>query len=503
MSFEEKLTHSLEAPLQVFRRGVVDIGSNSVRLVIYEGPARAPLPICNEKALCGLGRGLAENGTLNDNAVRDALATLKRFRALIEAYGNPPTRVIATAAVREAADGHEFVKAVQKLGFDVEILSGEQEAHYAALGVVSFSPRATGIVGDMGGGSLELTSLQKGKQIDNSSLSIGPLRLMQESGNNIAKMDKIIDKAFDKLKWLKSGKYDTLYAVGGAWRAIARLHMGMRHYPLSVLHHYMLTSEEIREMCSLIERQSRSSLETLPGIPRRRLDTLPVAALVLEKLLLRLETKKVRISVGGVREGVLYGDLEAPIQMQDPLIATARFFADGFSPTPEYGEHAFALTDGLFEDENNERRRLRAMICIMMDIGTYFHPDHRGAQAFDMALRAPTIGLSHDERLIAARALYRRYNGYRSAGPDEFMISLLKWEDRQYAMTLGLALRFIATYAPKVTAPLKGCAFHRQKGSLVFSLPQKHKALMSELPLKRLQSLASAMELSAKIDYKN
>ncbi len=500
-SFEKSLQTSLSGVLKQTRRAVVDIGSNSVRLVIYDGPARAPLPICNEKALCGLGRGLSKNGRLNENAVKDALDTLIRFRGLLEAYDNPPTRAIATAAVREAQDGHSFVKAVKKIGFDVEILSGEDEAKYAALGVLSFTPLATGLVGDMGGGSLELSTLKNGQQAQKTSLSIGPLRLMQEADHDRQKMGKIIDQSFDELDWLKQKNQSTLYAVGGAWRAIAKLHMGLRHYPLSVLHHYTMSREEVGEICSLIERQSRRSLENLPGIPRRRLDTLPVASLVLDRLLTKMNAKRVRISVGGVREGIIFNDLDETGRGQDPLIVSARFFAEQFSPAPDYGQQAITLTKGLFPNETYERARLRAMICLMMDIGAYFHPDHRGHQAFDMVIRAPTMGLTHEERLIAARALYRRYKGFRAEGPNDRAISLLSWEDQHYAMVLGLALRFIATFAPKVVSPLIRCKFMIDEGKLIFVAPADRKPLMADLPLKRLQSLGNVMELDAQIDY--
>lgn len=493
----------LTGPLSQLRRAVIDIGSNSVRLVVYDGPARSPLPICNEKALCGLGRGLGENEKLNPAAVSDAMETLTRFSQLINAYDNPPTKVIATAAVREAKDGKSFVKMVEKLGFDVTVLSGEEEAKYAALGVVSFSPDASGLVGDMGGSSLELTSLQKGTPKDRTSLSIGPFHLMQQHSNSMSKVAKHIDKAFDDVDWLKPGKNETLYAVGGAWRAIARLHMGLRHYPLSVLHHYSLSGAEARDICTLIERQSRRSLEEMPGIPRKRLDTLPYAALVMDKLLERYKIKTVQVSAGGVREGVLFEDLPKQERNQDPLLSIARFFANRFSPEPEYGRYTIALTDELFPKEPPHRKRLRKMICLMMDIGSYFHPDHRGKQAFDMALRAPIVGLSHAERLIAARALYRRYVGRRAPSLNNHAISLLSWEDQQYALELGLALRFAAAFAPKVGGPLVGCRLITEKGKLVLKAPADRKPLILDLPEKRFLSLATAMELDSEIIFQN
>ncbi|MEL7488214.1 MAG: Ppx/GppA family phosphatase, partial [Pseudomonadota bacterium] len=260
------------------KRAVVDIGSNSVRLVIYDGTLRAPSQICNEKALCGLGRNLKPGGALDHDAAEMALTTLKRFRRILDEHGSPHTRAIATAAVREASDGPAFVEAVNAIGFDVEIINGQREAALAAFGVLSYNPEAEGIIGDMGGGSLELVAVKQRALKDAVSLSLGPLRLMQETDGDIARADEIVERRLDDVKWIGAAPGGTLFAVGGAWRAVARIHMRLRSYPLSILHHYALPLREATDLCDLIARQSRRSLEEIPGIPRRRIDTLPFAA---------------------------------------------------------------------------------------------------------------------------------------------------------------------------------------------------------------------------------
>ncbi len=499
--FEKQLNAELKKPIKSYRRAVIDIGSNSVRLVIYEGPARVPLPICNEKALCGLGRGMSKNAQLNERAVKDALETLTRFRHIIEAYGTPPTKVIATAAVREASDGHDFVKAVEKLGFEVQILTGEQEAMMAGLGVLSFKPEADGLVGDMGGGSLELTQVKNGKIGKTSSLPIGPFHLMEASKGNFKKVGPIIDEALDGVKWLDPQNFQKLYAVGGAWRAIIGTHMNLKKYPLRVLHHYCLDGGEAMELCSLIKRQSRTSLEEFPGIQRRRIDTLPYAALVMEKVLARLKMQEVIVSAGGVREGVLFEGLSDAEKQRDPLWAYARHMAEKFSPVPDFGREIITLTDQLFQNEREERKRLRCMISQMIDVGAYFHADYRGIQSFNMMLYAPIVGLRHEERILSALTLYHRYNGRRAKNPDEGAIALLDWEDQQYAIRLGLALRFAADFSPKVGGPLNGCTLSTSKSKLTLTMPKNRKPLMTYLPMKRFQSLAQVMELTADIVY--
>lgn len=477
------------------RRAVVDIGSNSVRLVIYDGPRRAPIPICNEKALCGLGRDMTEDGYLNPDAVADALMTLGRFRRLLIEHGDPPTHAIATAAVREAKDGKKFVAAVSAFGFDVNVISGEEEATLAAMGVVSFEPGATGLAGDMGGGSLELVALDKGAVSETVSLPVGPLSIMRASGQNVDAATKLIEKQLDTVKFLKPGAFKTLYAVGGAWRAIARIHMRLRSYPLSVLHHYELSSDQALEICDLVSHQSRRSLETIPGIPRRRIDTLPYASIVLKSVLNRTGAERVAVSAGGVREGFLYQELSKSDRKQDPYLSACRFYAERLSPEARYGETLYRVIEPLFTGAVDDR--LLRGACLLVDIGAYFHPDLRAKQAFDTALSAPFVGVSHEDRIWTAFALYRRHGGRSAAMPDEQAVGLLSWEQQQSALRLGLALRFAASFAPKIGAPLVGCRLETEPGRLIFRAPADRQELMGETPRKRLDALASAFEAEA------
>lgn len=476
------------------KQAVIDIGSNSVRLVIYEGPRRAPIAICNEKSLCGLGRDMTPDGNLNPSAVEFALSTIERFKIILRAHGNPDVRVIATAAVREAKDGKKFAQAVRDIGFKMEVIPGFEEARLAALGVVSYEPGATGIVGDMGGGSLELVAIDNEAIREATSLSIGPLRIMQKAPSDTAEAIRLIDREVKNVSWLKSKKYATLYAVGGAWRAVARIHMRLRSHPISVLHHYELTARQAVEVCDLISRQSRVSLEEIPGIPKRRLDTLPYAAIVLRSVLQQMKAERLIVSAGGVREGVLFDTLSKDERKVDPLLAGASFFARRLSPDKNVGEAVARLTDHLFEDETKAQRRIRHASCLMMDVGAYFHRDERGRQAFDTSWRAPFYGVSHSERVAISLALYARHEGRRAQWPDEQAIGLLRWEEQQRALKIGLTMRFASAFSPKVTAFLDGCRLRYRDGKLIFDAPLSTKPLMEELAKRRFESLASAFE---------
>ena len=476
-------------------RAVVDIGSNSVRLVIFDGPARAPIAICNEKALCGLGRDMLADGSLNPASIEAALTTLKRFRIILRAYGDPHTQTIATAAVRDAKDGEAFVAAVRALGYDIKVISGAEEADLAARGVIAVEPNASGLAGDMGGGSLELVSIEKGATGQSVSLPIGPLSIMRASGGNLDRAQTIIEDAIRQVKFLRRGQFKTLYTVGGAWRSIARIHMNLKQYPLSVLHHYILSSSSVIEVCDLVARQSRRSLEEIPGISRKRIDTLPLAAIALKELLLTIDAKSMVVSSGGVREGLLYNALDPSERDTDPLLEACRFFSSRFSPDLHFGEAALGVVKSLFEDDPAVDHRILKAATTLVDIAAYAHPDMRGRQAFDTALSAPFVSVTHKERIWIALALYCRYCGRNAQFPNEQAISLLDWEEQQAATRAGLAIRFAATLAPKSPSLLKGCALRKTPDSIVFSAPTSHESLIGETPRKRLESLAGAFEL--------
>jgi len=490
-----------KAALERTRQAVIDIGSNSVRLVIYDGPRRAPFPICNEKSLCGLGRDLGEDGSLNPVAVESALATLARFRRILEEHGDPPTDIVATAAVREAKDGDVFVAKVRALGLPVEIIPGGEEAQLSAFGVASFEPGASGLVGDMGGGSLELISLKNDEPAAAASLSIGPLRLMRATNGDYKAAAKIVAAALADLDWLASEKNSTLFAVGGAWRAIARVHMGLRQHPLPVLHHYEMSGKDVVGACDLIMKQSRSSLESTPGISSKRADAIPYAALVLRMLIEGLKIPTVSISAGGLREGLLYRRLPLEIRKFDPLIAGASFFASLLAPEPAMGPACMNFLDRIFPDETLAQKRIRKASCLLGDIGAFFHPDMRANQAFDTALRAPFYGVTHPERAAIALSLFCRHAGAKTPTSGEAVMALMTESEQKRATDIGLALRFAASVAPKAPHALRQCSLSLIDGETRFVAPSALKDLVDDTVRKRFEALSAVISAKPIIEF--
>ncbi|MBX9635660.1 MAG: Ppx/GppA family phosphatase, partial [Magnetospirillum sp.] len=284
--------------------GIIDIGSNSIRLCVYDGASRVPVPLFNEKAVCALGQGLGNSGRLNPEGVAQAIAVVGRFVSLSRAMEVERLDILATAAVRDAADGDDFVRAIEQ-GYNVEVkvLSGGQEAKAAAMGVLCGSPDADGIVADLGGGSLELVTVQNGDFGEHVTMPLGVLRLSEASGDDRAKAAQIIEGHLEGVSWLKEGRGRNLYAVGGAWRAIARICIAQTHHPLTVLDNFSIDPHEGLRIIDLVSSQSKKSLEKVPGVSKKRVANLPLAALVLDKVIRACNPERLVFSIYGMREG--------------------------------------------------------------------------------------------------------------------------------------------------------------------------------------------------------
>ncbi len=473
---------------------IVDIGSNSVRLVAYEAHSRAPTPTFNEKALCGLGRGVATTGLLPEDAVAKALAALMRYRVLCDMMGIEDMRAIATAAVRDAANGPAFLKlAEQAIHCKIQLLSGQEEARYAALGVASSIHAADGVVGDLGGGSLELTELRGGKPGQGLTLQIGGLSLMDLSERSPKKAAKIVREAMASVKLLQKLPGRSFYAVGGTWRALARLHMRQRQYPMNVMHNYVIPTKDALEFARLVERVEVEALLSIEAVPSARRPLLAYGAAVMEEIIRHASPKEVVISALGVREGLLFSQLAPEVQAQDPLIAAAQEFNQLRSRAPKHGEELTAWTGALIEsshlEEDDEDRRLRHAACLLSDISWRAHPDYRGAQAYDLVVNAAFIGVDHPSRaFLALAAAYRHLSNEDFVMPQSRALVTARQLDR--ARILGAAMRVAYNISAAMPGVLPRAPMLCAKGQVVLTLPSDLSPLSSDRLQTRMRQFA-------------
>ena len=484
---------------------VVDIGSNSVRLIVYDGATHAPAPIYNEKVLCGLGRSIATTGKLEAAGVARALRALRRFRALIEQLHATRTEVIATAAAREAKNGPDFIaQAEQVLGCDITVLSGTMEAELAALGVVSGIYAADGFVGDLGGGSLELVDVRGGRLSDALTMPLGGLRLIDASGGSLKKARQIVDAEFAKVDWLEKGRGRDFYAIGGTWRALARLHMTQTGYPLSVMHNYRISADEAQKFAALLDHQSQSSLAGIRDISSARRETVPYGALVLERLIKQMKPRAIVVSVLGIREGLLYSLLSDEERAKDPLIEACHALAKKRARSVESADELFTWTDRLFRSpgpiETPEQTRLRHAACLLSDIGWRAHPDYRGAQSLNLVAHGNLIGVDHPGRAFLALTAYYRNEGLSKN--DELsrgLVELVDKETLKRARILGAAFRAAHMVAAAMPGVLPHTPVSYEGNRLIWQLPEPYANLEGERVERRFKTLANLLDREPEI----
>jgi exopolyphosphatase/guanosine-5'-triphosphate,3'-diphosphate pyrophosphatase len=483
---------------------VVDIGSNSVRMVLYRLEGRAIWTVFNEKVLAGLGRDLPTTGRLSPAGVELALATLRRFAAVLEGVRPAYTFVAATAAVREASDGPDFCSRVAaETGLQVRVLSGEEEARYSALGVVAGDPSAAGVAADMGGSSLELIRIGEPDLKPGVTLPLGPFSLADPAGFNV---DRLRNRIGAILKpEARTFNADHLHAVGGGWRSLAQLHMAISGYPLKIVHQYAMSADDARGVARLVAQQSRQSLDRLPGVSRKRAETLPYAALVLEGLIDRLELKTIHFSAWGLREGLLFEALDRDETAEDPLIAgcTALGARQGISPHLPAALNAWLadLIGALPEAFGKERDAVLATAaCSLADLGARLHPDHRLELAFDQVLRAPIPGQTHAERVFLACVLNARYGGGASTPDPAVTDRLLDEDSRLRARALGLAIRLGCDLSGRSPQLLANAALKVRGSTLKLTASDGYAdVLLGEQTRRRAKALAEVMKLKLEI----
>lgn len=478
--------------------GVIDIGSNSVRMVIFGGPDRAPTPVFSEKVLCGLGRDLAKTRRLNEAGVKLALLTLRRFAALCGRMKVTRITAVATAAVREAENGKAFVAEVEQVcHFSIRILSGIEEARYAGLGVLSGMPMFDGIIGDLGGGSLELIDSAQGQIRQASTLPLGPFHLSDLPEKELKSR---VDDAFGAVPWLAQCTGKSLVLVGGAWRAVARIHMVQTNYPLRTVHHYCLKPNEAEQIAKLISLQSRKSLLQTVGLARRRVETLPLGAFVLRRLIKYCRPSEVVFSALGLREGLHFAELSAAVQGLDPLIEVCRDMSMRESRFPEHGEELAKFVKALFPSETPEQARLRLAASLLSDVAWRVNPDYRGEQAFRRVLRAPYVGIDHQGRAFMAAAVYARYEGDGADGVVTDAHRLIERSSLKRAVLLGLSLRLAHSLSGGAPGALQEFRLVLDQNILLLKVSPSGIPLLGEVIPRRLEAIAKYAGWKCRID---
>lgn len=478
---------------------VIDIGSNSVRLVIYEGLVRSPTVLFNEKVLCGLGQGVAKTGFLEEKSIKMALQTLKRFRALCRQIGADEVYTLATAAAREAKNGSIFIQNAETiLQNKIHLLSGSEEAVYSAYGVISTFYKPQGLSGDLGGGSLELIDIDGSEVGEGITLPLGGLRLQYISNNDIAVAAKIAHEQFAKSAVVCNGRARCFYAVGGTWRNLAKLHMATKHYRLPVMHGYAVDAAEMEDFLRFVVHGNIDNMQGITAVSKNRRQLLSYGAIILIELIQYMRFEKIVFSGAGVREGFLYSRLPEGIRVLDPLIAACTEMAILRARSPKQAEELIDFTASAFEAfgilETENECRYRKAACLLADIGWRIHPDYRGNEAANRIALGSYPGISHDGRAYAALAVFFRNTGSLI---DEEALPIFQLATKnivEKARILGEIMRIAYLFSASTAGILPHLSWQKKTDHVVLYIPRRYADLLGERPLNHLKTLSKIIK---------
>src|SRR6056297_2113414 len=479
------------------RVGVVDVGSNSVRLVVFDGAARSPAYFYNEKIMCALGAGMTETGKLNPEGRKRALNALKRFKLLGDGMGTGPLVTVATAAVRDAKDGPDFRAEVEaKTGIRLWVIDGKEEARLSAQGVLLGWPGSYGLVCDIGGSSMELAEIDNGEVGKRMSSSLGPLKLRDLKGGKKARK-AVIRETVSQMRSALGEQKNRLFLVGGSWRAIAKIDMERRGYPLQVLHEYRMTPKSVRETAKYIEKNDLEELRNRAGVSSARMALVPYAAEVLREVVKTFKPRDIAISSYGIREGLLYEQMPQQLRDRDPLVEACRFAESKDARVPGFGKVLFHFIRPLYKSARDDRLRLVKAACLLHDVSWRAHPDYRAEVCFDNATRANLGGLKHSERVFLGLALLHRYSNKRENSRFSDLDSLISEQDKNDAEIVGKAMRFAAMLWLQKNARLGELRWFPKKKVLELRLSDEAAPLYGEVAQSRFAALAAALGAEA------
>jgi exopolyphosphatase/guanosine-5'-triphosphate,3'-diphosphate pyrophosphatase len=478
------------------RVGIIDIGSNSIRLVVYDGPRRIPAILFNEKVMAGLGKGLGTTGALDPTSIERAFVALARFRLVADQIGVSTLHVVATAAVRDASNGDAFLSRAAALGLDVQVLSGPEEAEMAGEGVLAAFPDADGIVGDLGGGSLELVRVSRGSVRERVSFPLGVLRVAEIRKRGPRALARVVGHSLGEAGWVGKGAGLPFYMVGGSWRALARMVMHMTDYPLPIIHGYAMPAAMAPRLVRTLGHLDKARLKEVPGLTSSRAATLPEAAHLLALIARELGSESFITSAYGLREGVLHRNLPIDVRDLDPLICATRDEGRRQGRFPEHGDLLDRWIAPLFGEESAADARLRHASCLLADVGWRAHPEFRAERGLETALHGNWVGVDARGRAMMAQALYTSFG---APGEPEIVVRLCSPDDRRRAIRWGYAMRLGQRLSGGVAGPLRASAVVLRSDALTLRLQPGDEALYGEAVERRHKMLAVSFGLKAEL----
>lgn len=476
--------------------GVIDVGSNSIRLVIFEDDARSPDYFFNEKTICRLGEDLPATGRLNPRGKERAMAALRRFVGIARGMGVEELIGVGTAAMREAEDAPAFRDEIaRETGLEIRVATGREEARLSSCGVMLGWPRAEGLVADLGGSSLELARVENGEVIEAVSTNAGHLRLADASTEESQSALKSLENTAKHFAPIKG----PLVLIGGAWRALAKAEMSRKNYPLHVLMGYEVEPDDIRALCDWAVSVEPQELKKAAGASSSRVASIAAGARALRRLMDALDPQNVAISAFGLREGLIFDRMTVEQRDEDPLLAAAQAMETRSARSPGFGQEVFDWLSPIISEFPEDQQRLALAACLLHDVNWRQHPDFRAASCFATVTRANLSGVGHGGRIFIGAALLHRYKSTELGADVSASLKLLSDDKLERAEALGRALRLGAMLTGSVKGMLNKTRLEVAEGELALILEPAVAHLAGERVERRLTALGQCLGLTSRL----
>lgn len=432
--------------------GIIDMGSNSVRLVLVQISKNSYRIIDDVKQSVRLGKDILPNGNLHPIRMQKALEALRFFKNLCDGVHVDKTIVVATEAVRKASNRKEFLDLVkQTTGLNVHVLKGTQEAFYDYFSVVNSLDLSEALIMDIGGSSMELIWMKDKRIHKMISLPLGAISLseqLEEAKGNVYEKEKTVThqliKAYHEVEWLPHDL--TLIGIGGSFRNIAKIDKKKRAYPLEVSHNYYLTSDRVQEIHKLILSTPARRRKEIKGLSSDRVDILWGATTAINALIMYCGISDVYVSGYGLREGLIFEQILPDLKpVEDVLDFSLQNLMQNFNLNQEHAHHVWGLCRSLLEklsphyeiDISHEKILKTAALLHDCGINISYYDHH--IHSFYIILNSRINGISQQELLMAAYvAAYHRKNNLKI---DNIHKSLLLEEGQSIIRKLGVILK--------------------------------------------------------------
>jgi exopolyphosphatase/guanosine-5'-triphosphate,3'-diphosphate pyrophosphatase len=482
---------------------IIDIGSNSIRMLIYEDFSSSRVPFFNEKAVCELGKNLDKSKKLHRSGTEYALKVLKRFSEILNVSKITNLKIIATAVIREATDTKPFIDEVEKLfKTKINILSGEEEATCSAEGVKIGFENVDGLVADLGGGSLELARVENNVITNKTSLPLGVLRLINNPIIKKRNLSKYIKNLFSDEKWLSKKKFKNLYLVGGTWRALFKLHLFQNEYPVHIIHQYSIDNDRLTKFLDKISSFSKSKLKTVEYISKSRTQYLPYSSIILNEIINLTNPKKIVCSISGLREGALvkehFKDFESPDMFNKSLEHIAKKRGDLGLTFKKY----YDFIKPVFEGNEHYNKKLLNLACVLSHMDWGLGAFQKAELVFQETLNTPLLKLTHKERIQIALSCYWRYCSIKYNPKIEYL-TFLNNNEIFSSKQVGSALRFAHALTSISTIFLEEFKLYKRGNSVFLKIPSHHQEIISKQVTKKFKALARELFLEPRVIYSN